>query len=119
MSKYPSPLITDAPKAVINVATSEGKIPLITKAFTYGLLSIHAAQNVKYTDWLLRHKPTGLLLHRFSHGYYKKPLQFAKAVALIASQWEWAGTDVRYIQHGTIKKWAELRKELEMDLELL
>jgi hypothetical protein len=116
MNNLPSPLITDAPKTVINVALPQGKTPLITKAFTYGLLTIHAEDNTKYTSWILSHKPTGVLLHRFSHGEYKKPLQFAKAVALIASKWEWLGTDVRYIQHGTLKKWAELRKELELDL---
>jgi hypothetical protein len=115
MSNYPSPLITDAPKAVINIKMSQGsKTSLITKAFTYGHLALYAEDNTKYTAWNLCHKPTGYLLHRFSHSDYKKPLQFGKAVALIASQWEWAGVDVKYIQRETLQKWSNLRQELEL-----
>ncbi len=119
MSNYPSPLITDAPKAVIKIASSQGKTPLITKAFTYDLLALYAPENFKYTDWILLHKPTGLPLYRFSHGHYKKPLQFAKAIAMIASQWDWRGSDQKLISRETLKKWFELRKELELDSDLL
>lgn len=112
--KYPSPLITDAQKAVVNIALPQGKTPLITKAFTYDLLTLYAADNSKYTDWILTHKPTGLLLYRFSHGEYKKPLQFAKAIAMIASQWDWRGSDQKLIPRETLKKWFDLRQELEL-----
>ena len=115
MNSLPSPLVTDAPKTVINIKLPQGKTSLITRAFTYDNLSLHAEDNTKYTSWVLTHKPTGYLLHRFSHGDYKKPLQFAKAVALIASQWEWAGTDVKYIQRETLQKWSNLRQELDLN----
>lgn len=108
----PQSLKTSAPIIVAKQATSNGRLPFITRGFKQGQLLLHPVNNFKYTDWNLMTIDSGLILATFSY----ENLALGKAVLLLASKLDWRGSVQSKINPSTIKEWKSIIEFLDLSV---